>query len=236
MPIPYTFAAQVGPIPLSELDANFAYLLNPPQATAGSLVVSNSGGSAIIEAVSTDVGGVTAFMQANSSADVRFGNINNAPLALVTNSVPKLWITADGRVYGTALHNNAGALAGAVNQYIASGNLFTPALTNQLNVASSSVPEPAMWSRTGNVVTVSGVVIITPTAVNTPTILYMTVPINSTLPTTFAASGTCNSADGGGTTPGTIRVHAANTVRIDFITGPSIGGLTFTYTYQYVVT
>ena len=72
----------------------------------------------------------------------------------VQSYTPKLTITKDGRVYGSALHNNAGAVTGTTNQYIASGT-YTPTLTNVTNVTASTAYE-CQWYRVGNVVTVSG--------------------------------------------------------------------------------
>lgn len=64
-----------------------------------------------------------------------------------------LSITSDRRVYGSALHNNAGSVTGTTNQYIASGT-YTPTLTNVSN--TSITPGLCQWIRVGNVVTVSG--------------------------------------------------------------------------------
>jgi hypothetical protein len=96
----------------------------------------------------------------------------------------RLRLTDDGRLYGTALHNNAGAVTGAVtgatNQYIASGT-YTPTLTNSTNI-SSSTARVCQWLRVGNVVTVSGIFDATCTAAaNTATALGMSLPIASAL-------------------------------------------------------
>jgi hypothetical protein len=79
---------------------------------------------------------------------------SNHPLQFVTNNVERIRITEDGRLYGTALHNNAGAVTGTASQYIASGT-YTPTLTNVAG-ASSSIAHPGQWIRVGNVVHVSG--------------------------------------------------------------------------------
>lgn len=73
----------------------------------------------------------------------------------------KLRVTSDGRIYGTALHNNAGAITGTTNQYVASGT-YTPDLTNVSNLDGSTA-YTCQWMRVGNVVTVSGKVDIDPT-------------------------------------------------------------------------
>lgn len=94
-------------------------------------------------------------------------------------------IKSDGRVYGTALHNNAGAVTGATNQYIASGT-YTATITDSANTSARTAFQ-SQWTRVGNVVTVSGVVDIDPTNTATATIIKMTLPIASN----FTAKGNC---------------------------------------------
>jgi hypothetical protein len=69
-----------------------------------------------------------------------------------------VYVDAVGRLYGTALHNNATLPTGASNQFIASGT-YTPTLTASTGVLSSA-PTPSadrfVWTRVGNVVTVAG--------------------------------------------------------------------------------
>lgn len=86
------------------------------------------------------------------------GGTNGHDLVLATNAgstapTERLRLTHDGRVYGTALHNNAGAVTGTTNQYIASGT-YTPTFTYTTNTGSSSGAS-GRWMRVGNVVTVS---------------------------------------------------------------------------------
>ncbi len=98
----------------------------------------------------------------------------------------RMRITSDGRIYGKAIHNNAGAVTGTTNQYIASGTYtFTP--TNDANVAAST-GYLSQWMRVGNVVTVSGKVDIDATlAVNTVTQVGIPLPIASN----FTAEENC---------------------------------------------
>jgi len=100
-------------------------------------------------------------------------------------------ITSDGRLYGTALHNNAGAVTGATNQYIASGT-YTPTLTNVTNVAASTA-RLCTWSRLGNSVTVSGQLDIDLTTTLLASEVGMSLPIPSALTTAFQLGGTANS-------------------------------------------
>lgn len=99
-----------------------------------------------------------------------------------------LFITADRRVYGSALHNNAGAVTGTSNQYIASGT-YTPTLTSVANVSSTTARQ-CQWLRVGNVVTVSGQFDFTPTTTGTiNTEVGCSLPIASNFTTAFALGG-----------------------------------------------
>lgn len=105
------------------------------------------------------------------------------------NLVEQMRITSDGRVYGVSLHNNAGAVTGTVNQYIASGT-YTPTIAGVANVAASTA-RVCQWVRVGNVVTVSGNMDIDPTlAAPTGTSFDITLPIASA----FSAQNQCGGA------------------------------------------
>lgn len=133
--------------------------------------------------------------QIHAVVDGTPGN-NDMPGALVFSTTPdgsatlseRLRITSDGRIFGTALHNNAGAVTGAVNQYIASGT-YTPTLTNVANVAASTA-YACQWMRVGNVVSVSGKVDIDPTLAATSTQLGISLPIASDITAAEGCSGT----------------------------------------------
>lgn len=86
----------------------------------------------------------------------------------------------DGRFAGHALHNNAGAVTGTTNQYIASGT-YTPTFTALLNVASTGSPS-GFWVRVGNVVVCFVTGTIDPTAAaGTITTMGVSLPIASNL-------------------------------------------------------
>lgn len=158
-------------------------------------------------------------------------NASNAAgvIALRTNGSDKLTVAADGRVYGSALHNNAGAVTGTTNQYIASGT-YTPTLTNGANVAAST-PRQAQWLRVGNAVTVSGQCNIDPTAGSTVTTLGISLPIASALSTGFQLSGTATSTQTSPGIPGTITGDAANDrASLNFF---SVGGADDAWQYQF---
>jgi hypothetical protein len=88
--------------------------------------------------------------------------------------------SSDGRFYGTALHNNSGAVTGTTSQFIASGT-YTPTGTNGSNVTANS-PFSAKWIRVGNVVHVVGrTSVTTTTAASTASMLDLSLPIASNL-------------------------------------------------------
>lgn len=112
-------------------------------------------------------------------------------LAFATGTVQRLVVTNDGRLYGTALHNNAGAMTGITNQYIGSGT-YTPTLTNVTNLAGSTA-SVMHWIRVGNVVTVAGQIGIDPTAAGAIE-LGISLPIASDFGAALRASGTAVAA------------------------------------------
>lgn len=135
--------------------------------------------------------------------------VNNAvPIAVATNSLERWRWEGDGRTYGKALHNNAGAVTGVVNQYVASGTL-TPVSTNILNIAAKT-DRKAVWLRLGNVVHVAGAIDITPTAAGLTVMDIALPPTAGALASAYDLSGaheTPASVDGGtmvgnGGTPG----------------------------------
>src|SRR6185369_11101538 len=95
-------------------------------------------------------------------------------------------LSTDGRVYGTALHNNASVVTGTTNQYIASGT-YTPTLTNGTNVAASTARK-CQWIRVGNVVLVSGQLDVDTTSTGASE-LGISLPIASNLATAFDLAG-----------------------------------------------
>jgi len=96
-------------------------------------------------------------------------------------------IMPDGRLYGTALHNNAGAVTGATNQYIASGT-YTPTLTNVTNVAASTA-RLCTWTRVGNSVEVRGQIDIDLTTTLLASEIGVSLPIASAFTTAYQCGG-----------------------------------------------
>ena len=100
-------------------------------------------------------------------------------------------MSATGVPYGSALHNNAGAVTGTANQYICSGT-YTPTLTATSNFAGTpTVNGTFKWIRVGNVVHVSGQIgtgVLTSGA-DTTTDLKITLPIASSFTTASDLTG-----------------------------------------------
>ena len=149
----------------------------------------------------------------------------------------KLRITSDGRLYGTALHNNAGSVTGTTNQYIASGT-YTPTCTSVTNcdAAPTASTGATRWIRVGNNVTVSGQIIVDPTTAATLTTFRFSLPIASN----FAGGGEGCSGSGsvyetvdGAIDPAHITGDPTNdeAVVIYYPSGVRLGTLRFTLMY-----
>jgi hypothetical protein len=181
-----------------------ALQLNVTETAVGSgaknLVNAKVGGASKL--IINDVGQVLAASPAVGTPSHSFiGDTNTGmwssgadTLGLVTGGVERLVVTSDGRLYGTAIHNNAGSVAGTANQYIASGT-YTPTLTNAENVASSTAFQ-CQWTRIGRVVTVSGAVLLQPMAEGEAQ-LGLSLPIASNIGVQFECIGTANSLSAG---------------------------------------
>lgn len=101
----------------------------------------------------------------------------------------RLW--NDGRISGKSLHNNAGAITGTTDQFFASGT-YTPTLANVANIAASTAYQ-CQYTRTGNVVMVSGKVDVDATLAATSTQLGISLPIASNLGAAEDCAGTGHS-------------------------------------------
>lgn len=114
-----------------------------------------------------------------------------------------VYVTDDGRLYGTALHNNAGAVTGTTNQYVASGT-YTPTYT--IGTGLDSITASAcQWLRVGNVVTVSGFAQLNATTANALVQFRATLPIASAFTSSIQLGGVAAEGDVGG---GVFRIAA----------------------------
>lgn len=148
-----------------------------------------------------------------------------------TSVSDRLTLAADGRLYGNALHNNAGGVTGTTNQYIASGT-YTPTLTGVTNVGASTA-YACQWIRVGNVVTVSGLFNIDFTAA-AATELGISLPIASNFAATSNCAGTAvpNSA-----TEDSCFIQADTTNDRAQVVVTSVGtaDTAYSFTFTYVV-
>jgi hypothetical protein len=193
-------------------------------------------GSPVIRVASTDGSGVSAYLQANSNVDARFGSISNHPVSLVTNSNIYMTLTTDGRFYGAALHDNGGSVTGTTNQYIASGT-YTPTITNTTNVDASTA-RLTSWMRVGNVVTVGGQFDVDATsAANTYTEVGISLPIASNFTTAFQLGGTGASSEAvtGGGPAASIVADSTNDRAQFYYRSQTASNTTFTFTFTYQV-
>jgi hypothetical protein len=168
----------------------------------------------------------------NGSASSGYIGYDATSLKFYTTALERLVLTSDGRFYGTALHNNAGAVTGTTTQYLASGT-YTPTLTNTTNITSSTA-QAAQWMRVGNVVTVSGSFQITPTATGAA-VLGISLPIASTLAAASNASGLATDVGNIQNWAGTISGDVANARAKFNIVVTAASASTFYYSYSYVV-
>jgi hypothetical protein len=159
-------------------------------------------------------------------------NYENGLIQFGTNNSVKLNISADGRLYGTALHNNAGAMTGTTNQYIGSGT-YTPTTVAQTNVSATS-GLLSNWTRVGNVVTVAFGASVTPTAGASPTTFRVPLPIASAM-TGADLHGSGAGNHGATYTGGYITADNINDVALVTYVPPNNTAGTFDGIFQYTV-
>lgn len=167
---------------------------------------------------------------------VATGSFTNHDYVFRTNNAEKLRITTDGRIYGTALHNNAGAVTGTTNQYVASNDQFTPTFTAGTNVASGTASASG-YVRTGNVVMMGGSGTVDPTSAATSSEFFLSLPIATNL-----VGNDCWGTvviDAGATTLKVAGSIAADTAgdraSFTFVTSADVASRGFAYTLFYVV-
>lgn len=165
-----------------------------------------------------------------AQSNMFFGTKNTTTAAAPDD---KLVLTHDGRLYGLFLHDNAGAVTGTANQYVASGT-YTPGLTNVTNVAASTSYK-AQWIRVGNVVTVSGKFDVDTTlAAGTASELGIALPIASNLAAENDLGGVAAS-DAVASEVARIKADAANNRASVVFKAISLANDSYAYTFQYEV-
>ena len=197
-----------------------------------------SSGTAALPSISTigDVNTGIFFPAADTIAFVEGGaeamRINSSAQVGIGTSTPTCVLDVTGGIQTSRTTVTSPA---ATDGNIFSGT-YTPALTNTTNVASST-PTANQYMRVGNVVTVSGQVVIDPTTANTNTVLEMSLPIAST----FASSRNCA---GSGASMSTT-IYASNGIAIIGNTTQNravfrlqpvgSGSETYTFSFTYLV-
>lgn len=211
-------------------DASGNTLIGTTSNVSGYKFLVQSSGAAL--AAYTD-GTVTQAMGYATGANAYSGTLTNHPWNVLTNNSIKMTVTADGRLYGSALHNNAGAVTGTAAQYIASGT-YTPTLSSGLNVASS-ISAKAQWIRVGNVVHVTGQLFVTPTATG-QIILNLTLPIASTFTADSDCGGAASCDDSNTDAVAGIRSHSGDRTKAALIrTTANTTQRSYCYAFSYEV-
>lgn len=237
-----------GNVGIAAPSSGYALTVTPLTSNGGVLVTAGAASNSALFGGSSSAGnsafmqlagngnaiGITDFLIGQDSAgQANLINRANVLLKLGTNNLERLTITADGRIYGTALHNNAGAVTGTVNQYMASGT-YAPTLANNSGLSAVSAPGTWNWIRVGNVVHVSGPYSATPTGVPTTCSFTATLPIASNLAATGDLSGTATQVDNtfkssGDIIPDTVGDRALVEAYFS-VAGAKLGRVTFQYT------
>lgn len=186
-----------------------------------------------------NAGNNISLISASRTANTDAGYLQFFTKATGTGIAERVRITEDGRLYGTALHNNAGAVTGTTNQYIASGTTGAPTVTSIANLDATPTIQNTYWSRTGNVVTWSGQIGVDATASNTVTTFRVTLPIASDFTggsEDLAGTGAfIESASPGAVYPVHIRADAVNDqAHFHLYPGTTASGV-LEFTLQYVV-
>lgn len=133
---------------------------------------------------------------------------------------------------GTGASDAAGARTNLGIPELDSGT-YTPTLTNGANVAASS-NAGALYSRVGNIVTVSGACQVDPTATNTVTELGISLPIASALTGVRQVIGVAVSGDVAGMS-GMVFADAANDRATLRFVHADVSNRTWSFNFQYQV-
>jgi hypothetical protein len=195
----------------------------------GRITANGSDGTAFVDAARIDF--IVDAVPAAGDVNAAIRLITKAP---GVSQSTKLTVTSDGRLYGSALHNSAGSIAGATEQHIASGT-YTPVASGLTNLTSVT-PALAAWIRVGNVVTVAGSFTCDPVAASTDTLFNLTLPIATTIGAAGAAGGTMAKSKAGILSQaGSIYPVGGGNLGFFFFSNADVAAQGWTYTYSYEV-
>ena len=163
------------------------------------------------------------------------GAVGTGNLTVTGSTSGTVTVNATGQLYGSALHNNAGAVTGTTNQYVASGT-YTPTSSTNSNQTAVSFGA-AQWIRVGNVVTVSGDGSSSVTTANIQTLLSISLPIASNIGSTGQAAGVACLVKGAasGNAVGKITGDSAGDFAIVEWWPSATGAQTWSFHFTYVV-
>lgn len=206
-----------------------AITLQPSKVTTGTVDVPGAtfninGGLS----TGTGRGGVINFFTSGQGAS---GSVENPPNARFT-------IQTFGTLTGYAMHNNiSDPMGNSLSQDIRSGT-YTPTLGAGTNI-TSSIPRNCMWSRVGNIVTVSGTIELTYTVSATPSSMTMSLPVSSAnFTTTYQGSGTALVRSVAGLGPIIADIAPAigtQSMQMQMLSNSSAGSQEHRFTFQYEV-
>ena len=208
--------------------------LTAPLAATNGIYLNTNGGSIALSQTGavTATGTVTAAGFTGPLTTAAQPAILSVGTSLATTGTGTVNITADGRLYGTALHNNANPVTGTVNQYIASGT-YTPTFTTIANASAASMTGTYFtWMRVGNVVHVAGTVSITVVAVGNANI-ELTLPIASNFALNNDLSGSVSNS--GANNTGAIGGDATTHKAAIGINATLTGAINVIVMFQYAV-
>lgn len=209
----------------------YAITLQPSKVATG--VVNTSGADFNINGgLSTGLGtgGAINFSTSGQSAS---GSVENPPNTRFT-------IMTFGTLRGYAMHNNIIDAQGDSSQQDIRSGTYTPTVSATTNITTSNVPiNSAMWSRVGNIVTVSGTIDLTFTATNTTTTFSLSLPFSSSnFTTNYQASGTAFKAPALASSPSMVTISSnigAQTVLFTTYSNTTAGSQEHRFTFQYEV-
>lgn len=185
-----------------------------------------TGNVAVIRTGNSNASDATQFCVFHSGENLRLGNgRNNGSLAFLTNGVSRVTISASGAMSMAGDFSAGNVLSGT----------YTPTVANQSNITAVT-PQPAMWSRVGNVVTVSGEVAIQPaSAASAVFSLSLPYAVLGVLGETYKVAGTFNvpSAD----VQGRVRGSGLAATQVAWFqeTYPGTSNYTCGYIFQFLI-
>jgi hypothetical protein len=158
-----------------------------------------------------------------------------SPVISGTPAISSAAVTWSGNPTHSGAHTWSGVQTFSSNPAgkVTSGT-YTPTITNDANVSSSSSDGTWKWSRVGSVVTVSGAMIVTATAAgSTSTILGISLPVASSMTATEDARGVGASYQQNRV--GVVAADVANDRLVFNYLSPTTSAVGFAVTAQYVV-